>query len=289
MATGAGSRRERHCASSNLHLRNELVQQIDVGRLYPDSGTVSDYRRDGVVVMRAAFGPDTVETMRGAVARVSDAPSPRAIDYAALTGTPGAFFSDTFRWRDDAGLAAFVQTSGIAALAAKLMESPLAVLLFDQVLVKAAGTACETPWHRDQPQLPVEGAPACSLLLALDPIDRESGGLLYLAGSHRHADGRRRHWRDDPDAVATAPGADTALLGWDLSPGDVLAHDALVLHGGGGNASNRNRRFLATRWCGAGTRFDPRPGSQPLPAGTGPGSKFGDQLFPTLWHRHPGQ
>ena len=63
-----------------------------------------------------------------------------------------------------------------------------------------------------------------------------------------------------PDAESAR--ADYDIFSFDLEPGDVYAFHALVLHGAGGNVSERvRRRGYAVRHTGNDVTYSSRPGT----------------------------
>ena len=79
------------------------------------------------------------------------------------------------------------------------------------------------------------------------------------------------------------------ILGWEMSQGDCLVFQALIVHGSGGNSSVRNRRrAFSTRWTGDDARYDRRMGEVAIPT-SDPGLKHGARMdcadFPVIWKR----
>ena len=66
----------------------------------------------------------------------------------------------------------FIETSGVAAIAAELMGSRTVRLYHDHVLVKEPGTRQRTPWHQDQPYYNVDGRQNASMWFPVDPVPR---------------------------------------------------------------------------------------------------------------------
>src|SRR5690606_31749019 len=117
-------------------------------------------------------------------------------------------------------------------------------LFYDQIFIKDPERSHATPWHQDAPYWPIEGE-ALTVWLALDAIDRESGGVRYIAGSHRWGVVYRPTSRQQQDAWAQLdyppmPDFDaqppTDLREWTVEPGDALIHHALTIHASGSNS-----------------------------------------------------
>jgi ectoine hydroxylase-related dioxygenase (phytanoyl-CoA dioxygenase family) len=254
------------------------------------------YRDDGVTVVRGAFDDVWVERIREVTARSMAEQTGLTREYETNAG--GRFHAATFLWLHDADVAAFVRESPAARIAAELMGSETVSFFFDHLLVKEPGTENPTPWHQDLPYWPVAGSQICSLWFALDPVDESSGGVRYVAGSHRTQQWYRAQSfggtdkYTDPDLPPPpdpdADGANCTIVSFDLEPGDVVVHHVMTLHGAPGNGrSDRRRRGLATRWCGDDAVFDPRARTMELPfdPDVQPGDPMRSNRFPVILDR----
>lgn len=109
----------------------------------------------------------------------------------------------------------------------------------------------------------------------MDPVTRESSGLMYVRGSHRW---NQRFKAISPDYVAAIideemddvpdinadPGR-YELLDWEMEPGDILMFHPLTLHGSYGNSHRtRRRRALALRWTGDDVVWAPSSKRMPV-------------------------
>jgi ectoine hydroxylase-related dioxygenase (phytanoyl-CoA dioxygenase family) len=258
--------------------------------------TVAEFQDDGVVVLRGVFR-DWVEPLATGVEAVMASPSALERSYQPQDGS-AAFFQDLCNWQRIAAFRAFVFESPAAALAARLMHSPVARFFHDHVLVKRPGTSTVTPWHHDQPYYCVEGQQSVSFWIPLDPVSR-SVSLECIAGSHRWSaagyrprrfDGTRLYAEDRfeelPDIEAQR--RDLPVRAWDLAPGDAIAFDFRTIHGAPGNASNVTRRVFSARWVGADARFVARGavGSPPFPhLNLADGAPFDAPEFPVVFPR----
>lgn len=147
-----------------------------------DPEIVDRYRAEGVVVMRDVVSPDEIRLLRAGIDAVIDAPSPRA-KIASSGDDPGLFLEDFCTWRERPEFAAFLQSTGLAAVAAALIGSSRVHLYHDHVLVKEPHTRQRTPWHQDQPYYDVEGVQNVSFWIPVDPVPLESA-LELVAGTH---------------------------------------------------------------------------------------------------------
>ena len=257
---------------------------------------LSDYRRDGAVVLRKAFDKRWLAKLVLGIERNLAQPGPDATNHD-LGGGGGRFFEDYCNWPRIPEFRDFVLESPAAALAARFMGSRRVQIFHDHVLVKEPGTGKATVWHHDMPYYCVTGQQVVSFWMPLDPVPKEVCPR-FLAGSH--AWGRLfypRFFDDGADYDYPGDGYEPVpdieaerhrhrILSWDLEPGDVLVFHFLTLHSAPGNESPRRRRGFATRWLGDDARYTLRPGttSPPYPdIGLAEGDRLREDWFPVVW------
>ncbi|MGE0723554.1 MAG: phytanoyl-CoA dioxygenase family protein [Alphaproteobacteria bacterium] len=255
------------------------------------------FREDGAVCLRGVMPEHWLEVLAAGVERNMREPGQFGKRYTP-EGKPGLFFGDYCNWQRIAEYEDFFRHSPAAAIAARLMGSRKVNLFHEHVLVKEPGTEERTPWHQDQPYYTVDGADIVSLWIPLDPVPREVS-LEFVAGSHRwgkwytpkrFADGddhpaKQQDFVPVPDIEAERDRH--RILGWSLGPGDLIAFQALALHGAPGNTSRSRRRVVSARFTGDDARFVLREGfmSPPPPAAGGPrpGAPMDSDVFPVIW------
>jgi ectoine hydroxylase-related dioxygenase (phytanoyl-CoA dioxygenase family) len=101
--------------------------------------------------------------------------------------------------------------------------------------------------HQDNFYLKAEPGTCIAAWMALDPVDRDNGGLQVVPGSHRwpllcteKADTKVSY----TDVTVPIPDPDAAVL-VEMDPGDVLFFHGALVHGSAPNAtSDRFRRAL---------------------------------------------
>ena len=231
-----------------------------------DPSIVSDYARDGAVVIRGAFTLDQVELLRRGVERNLADPGP-LVAVASDASDSGRFVEDFCNWRRIPEYEEFIRTSPAALIARDLMASERVRLYHDHLLVKEPRTRQRTPWHQDQPYYNVEGRQNVSMWMPLDPVPREST-LEFVAGSHLGPWLMPRTFRDEqakwfPEgSLSELPAIEDdrdafPILGWELQPGDAVWFHMLTLHGAGGSTSLR--RAFSLRFLGDDMVHAPRP------------------------------
>ena len=252
------------------------------------------FATDGVVCLRGAFGVDWVERLREAAEIGLASPGSLHAELAEERGDAGRFFHDTFVWTRNEVCRQFVFESPAAAIAARLMGSRKINIFFDQWLIKEPGTSTRTPWHHDMTYWPIDGQQICTVWLALDQVNAESGAVEYVRGSHlwgqkfRPASfGDGNQYTEDipevPDIEAQRDALD--IVQFELEPGDCTVHHALLVHSAPGNLTAATRRRAYTsRWAGDDVTYFPREGLQEMPR-VPPGLASGDPLDSDLWPR----
>jgi ectoine hydroxylase-related dioxygenase (phytanoyl-CoA dioxygenase family) len=282
------------------------VSEFDMTAVARD---VEAYERDGAVVVRDVIPRSWTETMRDMIERFTADP-PRMVHVYAAQGR-GVAVEGMFTWLRDEACAGFVRLGVLAGLAAAAMRSTTVRLFYDQLFVRepggsAAGLA--TPLHQDLPYWPVRGDQVVSIWVPFDPVDRRSGVVQYIRGSHRwstvyrpaglaalavadggYGGGLRTAELDDPERLIR----ENDVLAWDMAPGDVLLHHPMTLHFARANATTDvRRRALSVRYLGddavwadrQGTFLHLPPVRAELPEfDLRDGEPFHHPLFPVVW------
>lgn len=258
------------------------------------------YRSDGVVVLHDVVPTRWLERLRAAVDHYAAEEHPEKLDLEEGRGrrfTIGAGASRHYPvltdfYREHPGL---VDTLRCLAGARQSLR-----LLDDQIFVKERRTTTVTPWHHDITYWAIAGDQVLSLWVALDDVDTASGGLEFVAGSHR--------WPEQFTAVGIVPTPEMhdpahvdapsdqelrrhyRVIADRLCAGDGVAFHARTLHFAGGNATaDRRRRGFVTRWVGEDVVYAPRPYSSPrhIEAAEAmalrPGDRLHGEAFPLFW------
>lgn len=256
---------------------------------------VAAFARDGAVCVRGLFSAADLALLEQGIEENLARPSANAL-VASRDDDPGRFFEDFCNWQRIAAYRRFLETSPVAAAAARLMRAGQVRFYHDHLLVKETNTRQKTPWHQDQPYYNVDGRMNCSLWLPVDPVPREAS-LEFIAGSHDQGWLMPRSFRDNqakwfpegtlkelPDIEGDR--AAFPILGWALQPGDAIFFHMLALHGAAG--STGRRRVMSLRFLGEDMRHAPRPWrtspefpglADELPAG----AVLDHPLFPVVW------
>ncbi len=259
---------------------------------------IRQFERDGIVVLRGFFDKGWLEKLAVLAEQVMADPGPLSMELEKGDG-PGRFFFDTFMWTRIEGFRDFVFRSPAAAVAGALMGASKVNIFFDQLLIKEPGTRERTPWHHDQTYWPVRGSQVCSLWLALDHVDKASGAVEYVRGSHKWGTWYKppAFAGDDRYQIELPPVPDVEairdeldIIQFEMEPGDCTVHHGLLVHGAPGNSvADRRRRAVVTRWAGDDAIYAPHPKIQPMAwdPDIPPGGPLDSDLWPIVWQaRH---
>jgi ectoine hydroxylase-related dioxygenase (phytanoyl-CoA dioxygenase family) len=260
------------------------------------SDLVSDFQRDGVVVLRNLVSADALIKLADGVEINMSSPGPWANEYTPA-GSSGRFFDDYVNWQRIQQFADVGTTGPVPKVALRLMGTRQARFFHDHVLVKEADTNEITPWHHDDPYYGIDGIDNVSIWIPLDPIADEIA-LSFIIGSHRW--NKRfipRRFADRSEYVKSArdfvhlPSSDELeaepIITCPVQPGDAVAFHFRTLHCAPGTAGHnvQRRRAVSFRYVGDDARFATRPWrtSPPLEGhGLRPGDVLDDPRFPVV-------
>lgn len=276
---------------------------------------VDAFERDGVVCLAGVLDQDWVMRMRTALDWVLAHPSVHGADLGRA-GDSGRFVYDNWLWRFSADFRALAFDSPVASLAARMMRSRCANLVFDFLLVKEPHTSTPTIWHQDQPAINLDGTQTCGIWLPLDHVTYESGAVEWVRGSHRWplhravtagdpdkhgylkgdagiagGEDEGRHRPPLPDISANRDRYD--IVWFETVPGDAIVSNLRIAHGAPGNATAGRRRAIGYRFAGDDAVYYERKTKlvikPPVDAGLKHGDPFPDDprhpVFPRVWPR----
>jgi len=255
------------------------------------------FAADGAVHLPGLF-VDWVDVLAAGVAR-NEADPGEHFDDNGTADDPGRFWDDYCNWSRIPEYERFAFESGVADVAAAIMQSDTVQLFHDHVLVKEAGATLPTPWHCDAPYYFVDGPQKVSFWIPLDPVPVEST-LRLIRGSHlwdqavhpvRWASGEGFYGadatvHDDEHQPVPDPDADPdrfEVLEWACAPGDAVAFHYRTVHGSRGSAGLR--RAFSLRVVGDDARYVQRPGRTSPPFdghGMVDGQRLRGDWFPHL-------
>lgn len=270
------------------------------------------YREDGVVLVRGAVDPQLITRMNAAVEALMQQPSRFGANITA-PGNPGMYFQDRRLFPHNAEFRSLLHDVGLAEMAATAMRSATVRAFYEHVFVKEPGTRESFVWHQDRPYWNVDGTQVCSTWVALTAASVESSSLQFVRGSHLWGrtfrpeypglEGRspeeleRLLWRglaehvrrfDDRAPAFEEHPDDYDVIGFDVTPGDVVLFDFRTVHRSGPNAGRARRAAISWRWLGDDAIWTPRTGGDPIIREEETRLRFGDPItddvvFPPIY------
>jgi ectoine hydroxylase-related dioxygenase (phytanoyl-CoA dioxygenase family) len=269
---------------------------------------IETYDRDGVVLLPSMFDADWIELLNQGLEVNCNNPTQRSRvwDRDEVGRT---MFYDSQAWQGIEEYRRFIFDSPCAEITAQLMQSSKINFYFDAVFVRSPGTQFATPWHQDEPYWSVEGYNTCTIWMPLAPVKKENA-LAYVPGSHRpneifhqhnfgefNPDGLNDIDQVDFSKVADAPFPDIdadpeayGVTSWDMQPGDCVAFNSRIMHGGSGRLDeDQGLRVFTTKWLGDDVHIkfreqgmDPDHSAVMAERGLKPGDRPGTDLYPGI-------
>ena len=273
------------------------------------SDEIDTYHRDGVVLLKNMFDSEWIEVLNQGLIKNAENPTYRARTWDR-DAEGRTMFWDSQAWQGVDEYQQFIFNSPAAQLAGKLLRAKEINFFFDAVFVRSPGTQFATPWHQDEPYWSIEGYDTCTIWMPLVSVKKENA-LAYVPGSHLSAevfdqynfgdlnpDGKSEVDQVDFSGIAEAsiPDIDAnreryGVVSWDMEPGDCVAFNSRVLHGGSGKLDkDRELRVFTSKWLGDDARIkfrecgmDPDHSAIMTEYGLKPGDRPGTDLYPKIW------
>ncbi len=272
---------------------------------------IATYQRNGVVPLPAMFDEEWIDLLKKGLDANCDDPTDRSRVWDRDVEGRTMFY-DSQAWQRIEEYHQFIFNSPAAQIAGQLMGSAGINFYFDAVFVRSPGSQFTTPWHQDEPYWSVEGYDTCTIWMPLVPVKRENA-LAYVPGSHRldsvfyqynfgnlNPDGKMGVDQVDfsgvtelvfPDINSDPEGF--GVVSWDMQPGDCVAFNSRIMHGGSGKlGDDRELRVFTTKWLGDDVRIkfreygmDPDHSTIMTEHGLKPGDRPGTDLYPRVWTR----
>ena len=279
------------------------------------SEEINTYQKDGVVLLEAIFDSDWIDLLKQGLDSNCRNPTQRARvwDRDAEGRT---MFWDSQAWQGIEEYRQFVFDSPAAEVAGRLLKAREINFFFDAVFVRSPGTQFSTPWHQDEPYWSIEGYDTCTIWMPLVPVKKQSA-LAYVPGSHlnNRIFDQYNFGNLNPDAKtdvdqvnfsgiseASIPDIDAnpeqyGVVSWDMQPGDCVAFNSRILHGGSGKlGKDEDLQVFTSKWLGDDARIkfrecgmDPDHSAIMTERGLKPGDRPGTDLYPKIWNRYEQQ
>jgi len=279
----------------NTEIRREIcVNEIDA------------YHRDGVVLIKDMFDSDWIDVLKRGLTNNCENPTHRARTWDR-DAEGRTMFWDSQAWQEVDEYQQFIFKSPAAEIAGKLLKATEINFFFDAVFVRSPGTQFSTPWHQDEPYWSIEGYDTCTIWMPLVP-------LAFVPGSHLNneifdqpnfgdlnPDGKTDVDQTNFSGIAeeSIPDIDAnperyGVVSFDMEPGDCVAFNSRILHGGSGKLDGDTELCVFTsKWLGDDARIkfrecgmDPDHSAIMTEYGLKPGDRPGTKLYPKIWQRN---
>jgi ectoine hydroxylase-related dioxygenase (phytanoyl-CoA dioxygenase family) len=272
---------------------------------------MATYHQEGVVLLPEMFDADWIALLKSGLSANCDQPTDRSRVWDRDTEGRTMFY-DSQAWQGIEEYRQFIFHSPAAHIAGQLMGSTTINFYFDAVFVRSPGSQFSTPWHQDEPYWSVEGYDTCTIWMPLVAVERENA-LAYVPGSHRldsvfyqynfgnlNPDGKTGVDQVDFSGVTELAFPDInadpesfGVVSWDMQPGDCVAFNSRIMHGGSGKLDDdRELRVFTTKWLGDDVHIkfrecgmDPDHSAIMNEYGLKPGDRPGTELYPEVWKR----
>jgi ectoine hydroxylase-related dioxygenase (phytanoyl-CoA dioxygenase family) len=228
---------------------------------------LADFERDGYLVVENLVDPATLQAMRDRLDEITA--NPRALpDYLQrYIGYETDYARKRPQYQDKSD-------SEIGDAIRILMELPRFgpvfqdLILYDPLLdvlqtlfgtpefhfhnykgvFKAPGVSSRFCWHRDLPYLNHTSPNALTAMLCVDEMTPENGATVVLPGTHHVPEGYCN--LEDQDIPDEKMPQDAPRVTVCCPAGSAVIFHVNILHGGGANRSDRNRRNVIGIWVG---------------------------------------
>lgn len=262
-----------------------------------------DFADYGVALLRGAFDTEWIARLSAGIDKNIASPTVRGRVWNRDSQGRACFY-DSQAWRCIDEYRDFVLHSPAAAIAAGLLNTTRVNFFFDAIFVRTPGAQFRTPFHQDEPYWSVEGFDTCSIWMPLVAVEKISA-LEFVRGSHKwkrrfkqtnfgaltgDARDQRIESEDAGDAFPDVENnrGDYDIISWDMAPGDCVAFNGRIIHGGSGNlAPGRALQVFNTQWLGDDVRvcfrtegMDPDHSQLMRELGLKPGKRIGGEMYP---------
>lgn len=262
------------------------------------------FHRDGVALIRNGVDDFWIKLLKEGLDKHVETPTVRGRIWDRDDQGRTCFY-DSQAWQQIPEYQKFIEQSPLASIAGQLLNTQRVNFFFDAVFVRTPGAQFRTPFHQDEPYWSVKGFDTCSIWMPLVAVEKKSA-LEFVRGSHRwpqkfqqtnfgaltqDARDQRQEVTDgdyEPFPDIEGHREDYEILSWDMSPGDCVAFNGRIIHGGSGNLGpDRDLKVFNTQWLGDDVRvcfreegMDPDHSAVMREQGLAHGDRIGTDLYP---------
>lgn len=249
------------------------------------SQQISDYRRDGFIVVEDIITGDALQQLRDAVADAVSTESADDPNKIQNYGTYDRIFNQKVNlWMRHAAVKPFALSRRFASVAAQLERRSMRIW-HDQALFKEPSKTAvnKTPWHQDSPYWPhSDRAHSTTIWLALKDADRRNGCMTFIPGTHKEE--FQPVDLGIPDDLFEFAPQYKGIKGQmkELKAGSATFHNGLTFHYAGPNSSDGTREAFAIIYMPDGVRFNGEPHVVTDPLKPTAGDLLSGEKFPLV-------
>lgn len=250
------------------------------------------FEADGYAVVRGALEEAELATIRESLdATAGDTWRRPAVPHPVLP-TTNREVSLSVLMESDSAVRRLLTCGAVGRLVAEL-AGPCRMRLWQLRCVVKDPWAAATSLHADSPYLPFDHVLALTCWIPLQPVVPANGALVYLRGSHR-LDHRGLSTSSGPtelryvnEIFRFVPGLEESEpVAVRAEPGDVLVHDAALVHGAHPNLTSGTRTALGAAYVDAAATFRAQGRSGFLSGEVTVGARPDDRIFPVVEAEH---
>ncbi|MEM7097370.1 MAG: phytanoyl-CoA dioxygenase family protein [Pseudomonadota bacterium] len=252
-----------------------------------NQAVIRDFKDRGFVVTPDVFDLPTLNKYGQAVdeeVRSRTANDTRTLD--EKTRYEQSFVQCMRLWETHPGVADLSFHSGLAGIAAQLLEVSGLLMWQDQALYKEPGGQQTTP-HQDQTFWPIGTSPLISAWIPFEDVTVASGAMAYVPGSHKvgklqvvditHA--------TEPYDILTDPALEQIEPEYvEIQAGSVIWHHGFTVHQAAPNLTQQTRRVFTVVYISDQARRAKNWANYPLDrAGVAVGERIEGEGLPRVW------
>lgn len=222
---------------------------------------LSDYDRDGVVLIRQFLSAAEVATVRDEIARyIRDDLGSKPVD-AATREADGVTVRNLWRLEQhNTLLREIAERSEILNLVGPLLNG-VPVLGGVETFNKPARIGSGVPYHQDNAYFCRTPPDMLTVWIAIDPVTEANGPIFFVKGSHRQGVLPTRPSGVRGNSIGMAAPSSVPLedqLCGLLNPGDATIHHCNTIHHSAANTTDQPRLGLLFVYRGEHTQTDPK-------------------------------
>ena len=229
------------------------------------SAQISQYRKDGFIVIDDFLSEEELSTWREALSAALDKRGSKKLPDRKTVGTlddDESYYETVFTqrlnlWKDNPSMKELILDPRIGKMATELSDLDAIRCWHDQALIKPAW-GNPTAWHLDVPFWSFYHKQAISIWVALDDATTQNGCLYFMPGSHLQTTYENPGITNDPNSIFNhyPEYRDVMPIAAPMKAGSCSFHNGLAIHGTGPNMTPYQRRAMTCGFMPDGATFN---------------------------------